>query len=239
MKTEKSSPHTVHDPTWKQKFPNLDIHRRQTNDDNSDKMLEIKEKSEIIVPFQKIGDAQWSEKTEYIITEFADNWNNKPKVPISQEAIEALEKKLQTELPIPLKLFYAKFGIAKIGEQLQGLNEMGWIGDIWKDAPQYGPDFSKEDKEVLPFLVSFSDYLGNGNMFCFHSKTHEIYYFDHDTKPYISKLFSNASDYLKGCLISCQSDLFHPETGQEKVEAWCEEILNELFGEAVVRKWKY
>ncbi|MCD8455197.1 SMI1/KNR4 family protein [Tenacibaculum finnmarkense] len=202
-------------------------------------MLEIKSKSEIIIPFENIGDNNWSEKTQYIITELADNWNSKLKEPISDKQIRELEEKLKTELPTELKLFYKKFGIAGIGEQLQNFNEIGWIKDIWKDEPEYGPDFTVNDKTVLPFLVSFSDYLGNGNVFCFHSETKEIYYFDHDTKPYLTKLFDNVSDYIKGCLISCQSDLFNQEIGQEKVEEWCEEILDKMFGEDIVEKWKY
>ena len=202
-------------------------------------MLEIKLKSEIIIPFEYIGEDSWSEKSKYIITEFADNWNSKPKKPISDEQIQELEAKLQTTLPLELKLFYKEFGIAGIGEQLQTFSEIDWIKNIWKDEPEYGPDFTEKDKTVLPFLVSFSDYLGNGNMFCFHSETKEIYYFDHDAKPYFSKLFTNVSDYIKGCLISCQADLFNQEVGQEKVEDWCEEILVKMFGEDIVEKWKY
>jgi len=202
-------------------------------------MIDIKSKSDIIIPFDQIGEENWSDKTEHIIQELANNWNNELTEPISEETIFELEKRLGASLPSNLKLFYQKFGIAKIGEQLQSIDEIGWIKDIWKDAPQYGPDFSKDDKKHLPFLISFSDYLGNGNMFCFHSETKEIYYFDHDTKPYITKLFNSVSDYIQGCLISCQSDLFDQEIGQEKVEEWCEEILDEMFGKDIVEKWKY
>jgi hypothetical protein len=202
-------------------------------------MIDIKSKSDIIIPFDQIGEENWSDKTEHIIQELANNWNNELTEPISEETIFELEKRLGASLPSNLKLFYQKFGIAKIGEQLQSIDEIGWIKDIWKDAPQYGPDFSKDDKKHLPFLISFSDYLGNGNMFCFHSETKEIYYFDHDTKPYITKLFNSVSDYIQGCLISCQSDLFNQEIGQEKVEEWCEEILDEMFGKDIVEKWKY
>ena len=202
-------------------------------------MLAIQSKWEIIIPFEKIGEDNWAEKTEYILSELAANWDNEPATPISEEQIQELEEKLKTTLPEALKQFYKKFGIADIGEQLQNFNEISWIQDIWKDAPQYGPDFTAAEKAVLPFLVSFSDYLGNGNMFCFHSETKEVYYFDHDTKPYLTKLFHTVSDYIKGCLISCQADLFDQEVGQEKVEAWCEEILEEMFSAAVVKKWKY
>ena len=202
-------------------------------------MIDIKSKSDIIIPFDQIGEENWSDKTEHIIQELANNWNNELTEPISEETIFELEKRLGASLPSNLKLFYQKFGIAKIGEQLQSIDEIGWIKDIWKDAPQYGPDFSKDDKKHLPFLISFSDYLGNGNMFCFHSETKEIYYFDHDTKPYITKLFNSVSDYIKGCLISCQSDLFNQEIGQEQVGKWCEEVLIETFSENIVKKWRY
>ena len=202
-------------------------------------MLEIKSKSDIIIPFEKIGEDGWTNKTELIIKELADNWDDDLQEPIAIDAITELEESLKTTLPNNLKLFYLKFGIAEIGEQLQDFDDIGWIKDIWKDAPEYGPDFTQDDNTVLPFLVSFSDYLGNGNMFCFHSKTKEIYYYDHDTQPFLTKIFDDVSDYIKGCLISCQSDLFNQETGQEKAEKWCEEILIELFGKEVVKKWQY
>jgi len=202
-------------------------------------MIDIKSKSDIIIPFEKIGEENWLDKTKLIIKQLADNWEDELTEPISVKEIFELEKKLGVTLPSNLKLFYQKFGIANIGEELQDFDDIGWIKDIWKDAPEYGPDFTEDDNTVLPFLVSFSDYLGNGNMFCFHSETKEIYYYDHDTQPFLTKLFDDVSDYIKGCLISCQEDLFNQETGQEKVEEWCEEILDELFGDDVVKKWKY
>jgi len=202
-------------------------------------MIEIKEKDEISIPFEKIGDRNWVDKTKLILTELAENFGNELPVPVSAASIAKLETRIDTNLPEGLKLFYEQFGIADIGEQLQELDEIDWIGNTWKEHPEYGPDFSEKDKEYMPFLVSFSDYIGNGNMFCFHSETKEIYYFDHDTKPYFTKLFDDVSDYIKGCLISCQSELFHQETGQEQVEEWCEEILDDMYGEETVEKWKY
>ncbi|MBW1296350.1 SMI1/KNR4 family protein [Aquimarina litoralis] len=202
-------------------------------------MMDIKSKSEIIIPFENIGDENWSNKTEYIISELADNWGDELPPSISSQEIFELEKRLGTTLPDGLKLFYQEFGVANVGEQLQNFTEIGWIKDIWKDQPEYGPDFSDEDNKHLSFLVSFSDYLGNGNMFCFHSETKEIYYYDHDTKPFLTKLFDDVSDYLKGCLVSCQAELFNQEIGQEQVEEWCEEILNEMFDEHIVKKWRY
>ena len=150
-------------------------------------MIDIKTKSDIIIPFERIGDSNWMTKTKLIIDEVAENWNEEPRKPILVNEITKLEDRLKTTLPENLKLFYLNFGIAGIGEELQEFEEIDWLKNIWEDAPQYEPDFTKEDQKVLPFLISFSNYLGNGNVFCFHSKTKEIYYFDHDTQPYLTK----------------------------------------------------
>lgn len=201
-------------------------------------MLEINKREDIIIPFDKIGEGNWESKTQLIIQSIAENWNDELKEPISNEEILEVENRLGTTLPNSLKIFYQKFGLADIGEQLQDLKEIGWIKNIWAEQPQYGPDFTEEDKIHLPFLVSFSDYLGNGNMFCFHSKTKEIYYFDHDNKPYLTKLFNTVDEYLKGCLIFAQSDLFG-EVEQEDVEEWTEEIVSEIVGKETTKKWRY
>jgi len=201
-------------------------------------MLEINRKEDIIIPFDKIGEDNWESKTQLIIQSIAENWNDELKEPISIEELQELENRLGTTLPNSLKIFYQIFGLPDIGEQLQDLKEIGWIKNIWAEQPQYGPDFTEEDKIHLPFLVSFSDYLGNGNMFCFHSETKEIYYFDHDNKPYITKMFNTVDEYLKGCLIFAQSDLFG-DVEQEDVEEWTEEIVSEIVGEETVEKWRY
>lgn len=98
--------------------------------------------------------------------------------------------------------------------------------------------FTEEDKIYFPFLISFSDYLGNGNMFCFHSETKEIYYFDHDNMPYLTKMFNTVDEYLKGCLIFAQADLFG-EAEQEDVEEWTEEIVSEIISKETIEKWRY
>ncbi len=201
-------------------------------------MLEIDKREDIIIPFDKIGENDWETKTRLIIESIAENWNDDLKEPIPIKEVEELESRLGTSLPGGLRLFYQAFGIADIGEQLQSLDEIGWLKNIWAEQPQYGPDFTDEDNKFLPHLVSFSDYLGNGNMFCFHSETKEIYYYDHDSKPYLTKMFEHVDDYLKGCLIFAQSDLFG-EAEQDEVEKWAEEIVSAMVGEDTVRKWRY
>lgn len=201
-------------------------------------MIDINKKEDILIPFEKIGENDWEKKSKLIIESLAENWSNKLKEPISLEEIEKLENRLGTTLPNGLKMFYNTFGIADIGEELQNFEDIIWIKELWGDNNPYGPEFTKEDNIVLPHLISFSDYLGNGNMFCFHSDTKEIYYYDHDTRPYLTKMFDHVDDYIKGCLIFAQTDLFG-EVGQEQVDKWTEEIAEDLFGKAIIRKWRY
>lgn len=200
-------------------------------------MLEIDKKEDIIIPFDNIGDNNWALKTKLIIDSLAENWNKKAKEPISTDDIKKLEERLGTSLPENLKTFYNTFGLSDIGEQLQDFEDIGWIKDIWTDNP-YGPDFTEDDKVFLPYLISFSDYLGNGNMFCFHSQTKEIYYYDHDDTPYITKMFDRVDDYIKGCLIFAQYDLFG-KADQEQIGKWTEEIVGNLVGKDIAKKWRY
>lgn len=198
-------------------------------------MIEINKKEDILIPFNKIGDSDWKINTKKIIESIADNFGDDLKNPISDEEVQDLETKLGTALPENLKLFYQTFGIADIGEQLQDFKEVDWIKDIWADEPQYGPDFTDHDQKILPFLISFSDYLGNGNMFCFHCDTKEIYYYDHDEMPYLTKMFYTVDDYLKGCLIFAQNDF----SESREIDSWTEEIVVDLFDERTVKKWRY
>ena len=170
-------------------------------------MIEISSPNDIVVPFEKIGDDGWEIRTAEIIHSVLEAFGSDPAEPIGEARITELEARLGTTLPGGLELFYESFGVANIGEELLALEDMGWLKAIWADAPEYSPDFSKEDEQHLPLLVTFSDYLGNGNMFCFHSETKEVYYFDHDTPPYLTKLFDSVDDYIRGCLVFVQGVL--------------------------------
>lgn len=200
-------------------------------------MLEINQKTDIIVPFENIGDEHWKANTQKILEALADNWGNEfiPN-PICNDEIKALENRLNCTLPESLKRFYRTFGIVDIGEELIAIDNIDYAQKFWQH--EYAPNFSDAEWQIIPNLVWFGDYLGNGNLFCFHKESKEIYYFDHDNPPYISKLFDDFGDYLKGCLILAQADLWG-EVGQEEVENWTEEIVIEQFGKEVIKKWRY
>ena len=174
-------------------------------------MIDIKSKSDVIIPFQTIGDENWQEQTEYILNEYARNWNLKCPKPISFQAITTLEQKLKTTIPEELKLFYTTFGLANIGEELLPINKIEYLSNHEAILQNYESFFTAEELATLHQLIVFSNSLGNGNKFCFHSETKGIYFFDHDSSPHLTKLFSTASDYIKACLINCQIDLFNQQ----------------------------
>lgn len=200
--------------------------------------IEVNKKEDVIIPFNHIGDPQWEVNTRLIIESLAYNWSKSSAVSCTKQEIEELEKRLETTLPLSLKQFYLVFGVAGIGEELIELKEIEYLEEIWAPDPQYGPSFTEEDLAVLPYLIAFSDYLGNGNMFCFHKETKEIYYFDHDTRPYITKFFLDFEDYLKCCLILAQTDLFG-DIDQNEVDRWTEDIVIDLIGKDIIQKWRY
>ncbi|MFK8269075.1 SMI1/KNR4 family protein [Capnocytophaga cynodegmi] len=197
-------------------------------------MFEITKKEDVIIPFDKIGDENWEKNTHFILTADGDEL---PEV-VTEEEIQEVEKRLIAKLPDSLKLFYKTFGVADIGEELIDLDSISYLVEYLGEDNEYDSEFSEEDKEALPYLVWFGDYLGNGNKFCFHTKTHEIYYFDHDTYPYLAKLFDDFSDYLKGCLIFKQMDYVSDEKWA-KFETILEEIVSEFISEEVIEKWRY
>lgn len=202
-------------------------------------MINITSKKEIIIPFDEIGDDKWKENTKLIIKGLADNWNQELPIPISHKEILELENRIGTSLPKSLSIFHQAFGPANIGEELLSCSQIDKLKNLWPGINEKSEYFTDAECKLLPNLIAFSDVLGSGDMFCFHSETKDIYFFDHSDAPYFSKFFNDASDYIRGCLIQAQTDLFDIDTGQDAVEEWCEEILKELYGTSLVLKWLY
>ncbi len=202
-------------------------------------MLNIVTKADIIIPFDNIGDNDWLDNTKKIIDAITDNWNEDIAMAIADDKITQLEKRLNIALPTDLAMFYKQFGIANIGEILLNIDEVDWLQNVWQGIEEMLADFSEQEKIILPNLIAFSECLGGGNMMCFHSKTHEVFFFNHENKPYLSKLFTNVSDYIKACLIYYQLDLFDINIGKNKVETWCYEILVENFPIETIKKWLF
>ena len=189
---------------------------------------------EIIIPFDRIGEPGWEGPTGAILQDIADTWGDEMPPPCAEQALAAAEKRLGAPLPSDLALFYRTFGVADVGEELQQLEHMAFLAQ-WAEGYDLWDSLSEEAHAALPRLVTFSEYLGNGNAFCFDTRDGSVWYFDHDTDPHLIKLFASVGEYLKGCLIKAQQDMFDEGEADDIVE----EKLVELFGEQVVAKWLY
>lgn len=195
--------------------------------------MEINKIEDVIIPRRVIGvESGWEEEIAPIIEAYAYNVYEEPAAPVSAEEISACEQRLATTLPQDLKLFYQRFGAAKLTEILCPLPEFFCLGD----NPAQLTDYTKEEQAVLKELVVFGEYLGNGNLWCFHKQTKEIYYFDHDTQPNINGMFATFYEYLQALLILTQGEL---GSHIEGIDKQCEEIVVSLIGQERVQKWLY
>jgi len=85
---------------------------------------------------------------------------------------------------------------------------------------------------LADMLVAFGDYLGNGNMFCFHKESGEVYYFDHDDGPPLTRFFCRVEQYLDALMIL---NLAEVHDADDEGEA----LLVQRFGKPLVRQWMY
>lgn len=206
-------------------------------------MINISKKSDIVIPFKAIGEEGWLEKLELIVSSLLYCWGTSiDEIQFalkSDNELDDLEKRIETTLPPGLRMYYKTFGIGDVGDKLQEFDFVGRLGETWdlNEKPYCGPNFTKEELEIFPHLVTFSDHHRNGSVFCFHDQTHEIYYYDHLSEPHFTRMFKSIDDYVVACLISCQLDLFDLEVGQDAVEQWIKEIMEDLYGKEVYNKW--
>ncbi|MDR1616068.1 MAG: SMI1/KNR4 family protein [Syntrophomonadaceae bacterium] len=196
-------------------------------------MLTIRKKDDIIIPFIKqTGEEGWQAKTRIILEAIAEKWNSELPQPKAEEETVRLEAELQTSLPSSLKIFYQEFGVADIGETLQEWDDIKWLAGFWAAIPQLGPDLTEADQSVCPYLVTFGGCVNDSGIWCFHAETKEIYYFDYDERPHITKLYDSFDDYLKNCLILAQSELFANPATKKDVLRWGKEILEDMLSQS-------
>lgn len=87
-----------------------------------------------------------------------------------------------------------------------------------------------DDLDLAKQLLAFGDYLGNGNMFCFHRERREVYYFDHDSGEALTHMFDRVEDYLDALMILCLAEVYGDD---DAVEA----LLTQCFGKQALQKW--
>ncbi|MGC6386050.1 SMI1/KNR4 family protein [Ewingella sp. S1.OA.A_B6] len=166
-------------------------------------------------------------------------WENPaPLTPVTAKELEALGQRLSCSIPPLLRTYHEQIGTLNLAETLCSVTPAKYasieplrdaypgITDILEDAP----DADQQWARVNPLIV-FGDYLGNGNLWCFHRETGEVWYFDHDCSPMLTQIFTDVGQYLDTLMFKCLLEAH----GEEENE----DLLRERLGDAVVEKWMY
>lgn len=166
-------------------------------------------------------------------------WDNpSPITPVQSKDTEALEQRLDCALPPLLRHYHEQIGALELTERLCSvapakyasieplLDAYPGIRDILEDAPDAEPQWV-----LVNQLIAFGDYLGNGNLWCFHREMGAVWYFDHDCSPMLTQIFSDVSQYLDVLMFKCLLEAHGEEDN--------EDLLREHLGDDVVEKWMY
>jgi hypothetical protein len=197
--------------------------------------MTIEKIEDVIIPRKIIGvDAGWEEEILPILQAYADYLGDEVSEATSIDNIKQCEKTLGTTLPNDLTLFYLRFGAARLTEGLFTVEEFQYLTANWGQS--FLDHYNKEEQTVLSKLIVFGDYLGNGNVWCFHKDTKKIFYYNHDCKPNINQMFGTFYEYLQSLLIFTQGEI-----GQdiENLDKECEKLVVDLIGKDRVKVWQY
>ncbi len=161
-----------------------------------------------------------------------------PMSPVGREAVDELEQRLASRLPASLRRYHETFGALSLAEQLcsveEGHNQIQPLREAFPGIVDIAED-REDGAQILAcadMLVAFGDYLGNGNMFCFHRNSGEVYYFDHDDGEPLTLFFPDVETYLDALMIRNLAEIH--EADEEG-----EDLLIQRFGRPLVRKWLY
>jgi hypothetical protein len=197
--------------------------------------MTIEKIEDVIIPKKIIGiDTGWEDEILPILEAYADYLGDEMSEGNTAEDLKNCEKTLGTTLPNDLKLFYLRFGAALLSETLFEVDEFQYISADW---PQSMLDhYTKEEQNILSKLIVFGDFLGNGNVWCFHKDTKAIFYYCHDSQPNINQMFHTFYEYLQALLIFTQGEI-----GQEieDFDKACEKLVVDLIGKERVQVWQY
>lgn len=179
--------------------------------------------------------AAWYRSTIEVYSGLWDGHVTQAKLsPVSERDLSPLEARLGCPLPTALRAYHVEFGALSLAEKLCSVTDGHTPIQPLLDAYPGITDIAENEADLAlaKELVAFGDYLGNGNMFCFHRQSGDVYYFDHDTEPMLTPFFPSTQDYLDALMIRCLAEVHDNDEGGEA-------ILVERFGNALVRKWLY
>ena len=138
-----------------------------------------------------------------------------------------------------LRAYHERIGVEYLAEIINPPERIEPLLDAFPGLEDILEDMSAEQaaatRALAEQLIAFGDYLGNGNLWCFHRQTGQVWYCDHDTGECLSPIFDDVRDYLDAVMILSLAEAHDPEDGHEAAES----ILRQQLGDAVVEKWMY
>ncbi|ROL93372.1 SMI1/KNR4 family protein [Pseudomonas protegens] len=160
---------------------------------------------------------------------------NEPELtPVSEEALVALEQRLGCALPPSLRDYHRQLGVLSLAEILCSVGPGHTPIQPLLEAYPGIVDIPASDLDLALAhqLVAFGDYLGNGNLFCFHRESGAVYYFDHDTGVALTRFFDSPEEYLDALMLLCLAEVYEDDDGAEA-------LISQRYGDDLVRKWRY
>jgi SMI1 / KNR4 family (SUKH-1) len=153
--------------------------------------------------------------------------------PTSEATLVRLEKALGCPLPGALRQYHLTFGVSKLAETINvpDIDDDYGIKPLLDAYPGIvDMNLPKSDLKLARQLIAFGDYLGNGNMWCFHREGQAVYYFDHDSRPALTLVFKDVETYLNALMV-----LNIAGDDDDAAEA----VLRARLGDETVEKWRY
>lgn len=159
--------------------------------------------------------------------------------PASRAALDDCEQHIGCPLSPMLRAYHERIGVEYLAEIINPPERIEPLLDAFPGLEDILEDMSAEQaaatRALAEQLIAFGDYLGNGNLWCFHRQTGQVWYCDHDTGECLSQIFDDVRDYLDAVMILSLAEAHDPEDGHEAAES----ILRQRLGDAVVEKWMY
>ncbi|NJC44417.1 UNVERIFIED_ORG: hypothetical protein FHT06_001656 [Xanthomonas campestris] len=154
--------------------------------------------------------------------------------PASLQAVLACQARLGCALPPLLARYHGEVGCLELAETLCTPGDTApSIEPLQQAYPSIDEiEASAEEQALIPSLIVFGDYLGNGNLWCFHRDNGAVYYFDHDDGAMLTRLFDSVAVYLDALMLLCLGEI-HDD------DAAAQALLEERLGRQTVRKWRY
>lgn len=162
-------------------------------------------------------------------------WHGHPRQariePVSEEEIVALERRIGTSLPEALRTYHQRLGALNLAETLCSVvpskNAIQTLEEAFPAFREVGVEPS-----VARDMIVFGDSLGSGNLFCFERRAADVFFFDHDDGPPLTRFFADPDAYIEALMIKCLAEV-HEDADAGK------QLLVSRLGKPLVRKWMY